>query len=220
MAKRLLQLADETIDILRQHPETGMGFYVVKGHFPRAYVDSVFVIAGDHYLLPMKHPDFFCVADLLSGVPLPEESEKMAGFTLSSSAPARNAASLPTGYKSATGCVPLVRTTTLAEPVVVCRYLASEADPRSSDSRLPDGTYLTTRLDLNDVHTGFAAVGRYALPVPVAASHVFEYELPAGTHVQVGAVLSCFGQVGGGVEVRLTAPTSVTPGNRVLLLDF
>ncbi len=220
MAKRLLQLADETIDILRQHPETGMGFYVVKGNFPRAYVDSVFVIAGDHYLLPMKHPDFFCVADLLSGVPLPEESEKIVGFTVSSSAPARNAASLPTGYKSATGCVPLVRTTTLAEPVVVCRYLASEADPRLSDSTLPEGTYLTTRLDLNDVHTGFAAVGRYALPVPVAASHVFEYELPAGTHVQVGAVLSCFGQVGGGVEVKLAARTNVTPRARVHLLDF
>lgn len=220
MEKRLLQLDAETIEILRQHPETGMGFYVVKGHFPRAYVDSVFVIGGDHYLLPMKHPEFFCVADLLAGTPLPEEAEISAGFTVSSSAPARSVTSLPTGYKPPPGCVPQVRSTTLSEAAVVCRYLGSAEDPRLSDSTLPEGTYLTTRLDLNDVHTGYAAVGRYALPLPVAASHIFEYELPAGTSVQVGAVPSCFGQVGGGVEVRLMERTSVTPRTRVLLLDF
>ncbi|MCK7492872.1 MAG: hypothetical protein MZW92_16160 [Comamonadaceae bacterium] len=50
----------------------------------------------------------------------------------------------------------------------------------------------------------------------VAASHVFEYELPAGTRVQVGAVLSCFGQVGGGVEgAAHGADVGCRAGNRV-----
>lgn len=220
MAKRLLQLTGDLIQLLRTHSETGMGFYVVKGRFSWAYVDSVFVIGGSHCLLPLTHPEFFSVADLLEGVSIPPTVEETSGFVVTSSAPSRHAAPLPSRYKPQPGCVPLIGSVTLSQPTVFCRYLAPAEDARWADSMLPKGTYLATRFDLNDARTGFAAVARYALPLPIPASHVFEYELPSGTHMQIGTAFSCFGQAGGGVEVRLTAQTPATPQGQRLLADI
>lgn len=220
MPKRLLRLPDDAIRILSDHPETGMGFYVVKGRFPQAYVDTVFIVGGDHYLVPLRHPEFFAVADLLDARPLPRDAEPAAGFVLASAAPSRHAASLPSGYKPSQDCVPVFTTLTLDAPTVLSRYLGCEADPRLVDSQLQKGTVLTSRLNHNDAHTGFAATSRYAHPLPAPVCNVFEYELPAGTSLQIGTVLPCFGQVGGGVEMRLLAATAVTPCGQIRLTEL
>lgn len=220
MAKQLLQLPDDAIQILPQHPETGMGFYVIKGHFPKAYVDNVFIIAGDHYLVPLRHAEFFSVADLIEGRPLPRNAETAEGFVITSSSSSRHAASLPSGYKPTAECVPVFAAATLPEATVLGRYLGAETDPRLVDSRLVPGSILTTRLNRNDVQTGFAATSRYGLPLPSPACHVFEYEIPSGTQVIIGTVLPCFGQVGGGIEIRLTAATAVTPCGQQRLGEF
>jgi hypothetical protein len=70
---------------------------------------------------------------------------------------------------------------------------------------LAKGTYLTTDRDRQYANTGFAVVGRYALPIPIPASNVFEYELPSGTTLAIGTVLPNYGQAGGGVEIRTIA---------------
>lgn len=217
MPKRLLQLPEDAIRALPEHPETGMGFYVVKGRFPQAYVDNVFIVAGDNFLVPLRHPEFFSVSDLLDARPLPEGAEPATGFVVASSAPTRHAASLPSGYKPSQDCVPVFATLTLSDPAVLSRYLGCEFDPRLADSQLPKGTVLTSRLNHSDVHTGFAATSRYAHPLPAPVCHVFEYELPAGAQLQIGTVLPCFGQVGGGVEIRLLATTPVTPCGQIRL---
>jgi len=220
MPKRLLQLSDDTVSLLRAHAETGMGFYVVKGHFPESYVDRDFVIAGDHYVVPFRHPEIFSVADLLEGRPLPLESEKTANFVITRSAAARDEVSLPPGYKPNPACIPLHASVTLAEPTVCCRYLGSPSDARMSKGALARDTLLTTRFELNEVRTGFAAVARFALPLPSPASHVFEYELPAGTPLLIRTVPPCFAQMGGGIEIRLSAATPVVLHGYRRLSDF
>ena len=47
---------------------------------------------------------------------------------------------------------------------------------------------------------GFVAVGRFALPNSLPASHRYQIEAPTGTAVVFGTVAPAFGQAGGGVE--------------------
>jgi hypothetical protein len=62
------------------------------------------------------------------------------------------------------------------------------------------GTYAAPASEVPFVQTGFVAVGRFALPVNLPASHHYEIVAPAGTHVDFGTVAPAFGQSGGGVE--------------------
>lgn len=62
------------------------------------------------------------------------------------------------------------------------------------------GTYATTFADFHFVPSGFAAVGRYALPSPASARFVFQivtFDRPS----KMGTATPNFGQAGGGVEV-------------------
>ncbi|MCK7491646.1 MAG: hypothetical protein MZW92_08090 [Comamonadaceae bacterium] len=52
----------------------------------------MFIVAGDNFLVPLRHPEFFSVADLLDARPLPDGAEPATGFVLASSAPTRHAA--------------------------------------------------------------------------------------------------------------------------------
>ncbi len=62
------------------------------------------------------------------------------------------------------------------------------------------GTYATPESEVPFAPTGFAAVGRFALPNNLPASHHYEIEAPAATAVDFGTVAPAFGQAGGGVE--------------------
>lgn len=62
------------------------------------------------------------------------------------------------------------------------------------------GTYATTYNDLPFVPSGFAAVGRYALPNPASAAFVFSI-LTFNRPTLMGTATPNFGQSGGGVEV-------------------
>lgn len=58
------------------------------------------------------------------------------------------------------------------------------------------------------VPTGFAAVGRYALPDLFPACWRWELKPVAGAHLDIGASVPLYGQAGGGVEVRFRKKTS------------
>ena len=82
------------------------------------------------------------------------------------------------------------------------RFSAFKPDPRIdpvTGDFLP-GTYAAPASEVPFVQTGFVAVGRFALPVNLPASHHYEIVAPAGTHVDFGTVAPAFGQSGGGVE--------------------
>jgi hypothetical protein len=93
----------------------------------------------------------------------------------------RNVATLPPGYRPAVGAVPLLGSAILSVDTAFYRYTGSANDPRLAGGSLARDTYLTTELDKSYANTGFAAVGRYALPLPVPSSHVHVYVLPQGT---------------------------------------
>jgi hypothetical protein len=63
------------------------------------------------------------------------------------------------------------------------------------------GTYGFPSSDLPLVPTGFAAVGRYALPNLPPACRRYEIRPPSGYTIKCGAAVQLCGQAGGGVEV-------------------
>jgi hypothetical protein len=223
MTKPLLQLTQ--VESLVGLPEAGMGFYLVDGELEGDKSPRLLVIAGDGYAIPVEHPKYFSIADLLDGEPVPDPASKqpinVSGLTTAS----LRTASLPSGYGPSAGAVPLLGTVSLTKNTLFYRFIGSAKDPRFAGSilagwTLARDTYLTTASDQNYANTGFAAVGRYALPIPVPASHVFEYELQKGTQLAVGTVLPNFGQAGGGVEVKTLGTATVVTHNYVLRDDF
>jgi hypothetical protein len=104
----------------------------------------------------------------------------------------------------------LIYTITLATNTKFHRYIAASTDPRynTTAGTLSANTYLSPLLDDTYLNSGFAVVGRLALPIPLPATFKFVYEISAGATIQVGTVSPAFGQAGGGVEVRLTATTA------------
>lgn len=90
-------------------------------------------------------------------------------------------------------------------PEKFVRFSAFGNDRRvRPDGSLLPGTYVTSERDAAVIPSGFAAVGRYALPNPIAAIHRFDIEIVGGVAGLVGTVLPAFGQAGGGVEIELT----------------
>jgi hypothetical protein len=81
------------------------------------------------------------------------------------------------------------------------------------DGSLRPGTYVTSANDGNHVPSGFAAVGRYALPNPVPAINRFHIAITGSVSGQMGTVSPAFGQAGGGVEIEFVGgapPRSLT----------
>lgn len=86
-------------------------------------------------------------------------------------------------------------------PIPYYRFSAFATDRRilPNGDFLP-GSYATTHADMPHVPSGFAAVGRYALPNPASARFVYSihtYTRPS----LMGTAAPNFGQAGGGVEV-------------------
>ena len=95
------------------------------------------------------------------------------------------------------------------------RFSAFQNDRRvRPDRSLLPGSYVTSERDANFSPSGFAAVGRYALPNILPAIFRFDIMVPKGTPGLVGTVSPAFGQAGGGVEIELTkgAPPNSVKG--------
>jgi len=87
------------------------------------------------------------------------------------------------------------------------------------DDTIKKNTYLTTFNDQLFVNTGFGAVGRYAMPIPIPASYKHDYTFPKGTPLQVGTVAPNFGQAGGGVEVKTISQVTGIICNPIATID-
>ena len=81
--------------------------------------------------------------------------------------------------------------------------LDKRVDPATGDF-LP-GTYATTLTDEPMAPSGFAAVGRYALPNIMPSKFLHSLTSHAGAPVRSGTVAPAYGQSGGGVEVFFPA---------------
>lgn len=217
MDKPLLRLS--TTVLSRATEESGLGFFVAPG----LQSSTAYAVLSDGSALPLQaDASYYDVNDLLSGVPIPAPTS--GSVSLGVAARSRAAASallssfkVSPKYVGGPGAFPLVGTLTLVTATTFYRFLQSPKDSRFKGGNLLAGTYLTTQLEFAQVSSGFAAVGRFALPIPLPACYVLQYELPPNTTLQVGTVAPLFGQAGGGVEVCLTAPQSaVLRGSMIL----
>lgn len=97
-----------------------------------------------------------------------------------------------------------------------CRFSAFENDRRvdaKTGSFLP-GTYATTGTDEPMAPSGFAAVGRYALPNVHPSSFLHYLSSLSGEAIHIGTVAPAYGQSGGGVEVFFPAGARNSAGKR------
>lgn len=208
--KPLMEIASSNLRDLTVEAATGLGFYVLEG--PTGFL----AVCDDGAALPLYADGrYYCIDDLLAGIPVPTSRLKATPITIRrrflnrySAIGALQAAGISPAYTGTAGAIPLIATYTLQAPTVFIRYLNSPNDPRFVGNRLAACTYLTSQVDSAHADSGFAAVGRYALPLPIPASHTIDYELPQGTTIAVGTVAPSFGQSGGGVEIHVPYQTA------------
>ena len=200
------KLDEQSISKLQDIPESGMDFWVVIG--PNVFLsdNEPFVVRSNGYAAPFTTiRDYYSLTSIEEGVTFPDETETIS-FVDSLESVLTTSITLPSGYTPTFGAHPLLGTITLAYPAKFYRYTSKLIDDRYSGNTLRAGTYLTTFADQLFVNTGFGAIGRYALPLPVPASYEHVYTIQAGTPLKVGTVAPNYGQAGGGVEVMTTGP--------------
>lgn len=204
-------------------PESGMGFQVLKhqnGIFIVLNATVIFPIADlserglseDDYLLLSGDPDSTQVSQL-------ETMELYDEFSIVFSHLDRTLQdrSLRLTF-SETASSPPENVISSKRPYSYYRFCAYSRDKRVNKNTgdfLP-GTYATTYNDLHFVPSGFAAVGRYALPNPATARFVFQvvtYDRPT----LMGTSPPNFGQAGGGVEVLFQNGAKNSPGRSFMI---
>ncbi len=89
-------------------------------------------------------------------------------------------------------------------------FIRDKRVDKSTGTFLP-GTYATTYADIHHVPSGFAAVGRYALPISTSARFVFQI-VTTDRPSLIGTTAPNFGQAGGGVEVLFKNGATPCPG--------
>ena len=211
----LIALGEETTRVLLDLPETGPGFQLVRrGEVSEGEV--WLVVNAETALVLDSVRDISRESDAVfrNGV------QALAGLESSTTIVA---APQPTQFLllspripktlpvSATSPVPLITPSTLAKhqtlskPRQFHRFSPFNPDRRvdpSTGDFLP-GTYAVPESELPFCQTGFAAVGRLALPSVMPASFQYIATAAVGTNVAFGTVAPAFGQAGGGVEAFL-----------------
>lgn len=211
---RMYGLTPDGINALITLPETGMGFQIVEGLIwgatkPLLVFNSDRAVDLSQLGLEMSDDPS---AVLRNGLRIVEllKSDVVETAIMS---PA------PRSFKLLNARIPIVRaalgvgpTTALPSSLVKHVTLATNRSFHRFSAYTPDrridpltgsfvaGTYAAPESEVPFVPTGFAAVGRFALPVNLPASNRFEIEAPSGTSVDFGTVAPAFGQAGGGVE--------------------
>jgi hypothetical protein len=99
------------------------------------------------------------------------------------------------------GHLPFTGVTQAGDLYYRCEHWATSQRVRHATNDVTSGTYGFPASELPFVPTGFAAVGRYALPDLPPACRRYEITPPAGYRLHCGAAVPLYGQAGGGVEV-------------------
>ena len=205
----LIELPESLIlDALKQ-PETGMGYQIAAVLLPSGYRDEGGYLLGGAFFLrqseiPATSPfrvsqtERLVFADLSQ--PIIEHASHLAGHATIAVSPKFSATTRSGSSPGEDKDRPPFETRTTASDVFF-RLTAFREDRRiGKDGSVVPGTYTTTDSDYTVVPSGLAAVGRYALPSRLPASHVFVIQPPPGTPVAYGTVSPNFGMSGGGVE--------------------
>jgi hypothetical protein len=99
------------------------------------------------------------------------------------------------------GHLPFDGTTQTRDVFYRCEHWLTSRRVLRATGDILAGTYGFPESELRFVPTGFAAVGRYALPDLPPACRQYEIRPPSGYKLRCGAAIPLYGQAGGGVEV-------------------
>jgi hypothetical protein len=117
------------------------------------------------------------------------------------------------------GHLPFTGITQAGDVFYRCEHWATSRRVRLASNDILGGTYGFPTSERDFVPTGFAAVGRYALPDLPPACRRYEISPPVGYTLQCGACVPLYGQAGGGVEVMFPKTfTNAVPLPRPTLL--
>lgn len=218
---KIWNLNEKAINSLIELPETGMGFQLVEAvnwGNPTPFIvfnSELAIDISDLGLIPSDDPSIILnnglriVESLKSykenifSAPSPHSFKLLSSriSTVLSYVP-KGKASLKTSLKVSL-MSSLIKKVVLKKSRIFHRFSAFNPDKRvdpKTGNFLP-GTYATTETEVPFIPSGFAAVGRFALPNNLPASHHYVIEAPSGITAEFGTVAPAFGQAGGGVEV-------------------
>ncbi len=199
-------------------PETGAGFQLISARLRNSRRDFL-VLNADRALELSDIPELIdprslilinlWISEALNSSPLFILSPSLSEIELLTTR-VHDLFGAANSFSSSVALAPassLVKSTVLSHPRRFHRFSAfhpdKRVDPTTGD--FSSGTYACPDSELPFVPTGFAAVGRFALPSPLPASNHYVIEAAIGTPVQFGTVGPAFGQSGGGVEALFTA---------------
>ncbi len=216
----IYRVSDDDENRFAAQPETGMGFQVIRVGGAR------FVVLANLIVVRAESPEEFqqgllSLAEAAAGE---IEEVRLDSFRLGGTLETIESRlqSLPQ-Y----GQPPLFPKTALvverksAEPQAFVRYSARRRDPRvdpKTGSYKP-GTYAVPWSEIPLVPSGFAAVGRYALPNPFAARRLYPI-ITSSTPQLIGAAAPNYGQAGGGVEVLFPQGATALYGQPHVIASF
>lgn len=226
----LFRLSGQQTNRFSEMVEAAPGVHLAK----IADADDLSFVLGERVLLVPDETARDQVAALLKQSWLQtrdrvEHEERAAGFDrwLSglSQAPRLQAQSIPRsvlafklhphGYLPTTlsrpaliyGHLPFSGTTGASDIFYRCEPWPTSRRISQANQEVAAGTYACPQSELPFFPTGFAAVGRYALPNLAPACFRWELQPLAGTVVDCGASVPLYGQAGGGVEVYFRKKT-------------
>jgi hypothetical protein len=219
---RRLQLRDELLRDLKKFAEAGMDYYLFSGEFEQATIKGPFILRGNGIIVPsVGNGEIYDFDALIHGILFPDESLPMQIIGITPAVLVAQQVNLPPGYVPAQGAHQLLGSVTLQHAARFFRYTSTQQDRRYVGGTIKADTYLTSISDHQFANTGFGAVGRYAIPLPMPASYLHDYTLPPSITLRVGTVGPQFGQAGGGVEVRTTADVAgVTCNSSAPISDY
>jgi len=215
----LMKISGEQAKYLATFPESAMGFQLLKLK-PKRSEFGLFLVLNSEFLIRLSEPSqLFSDLRILSE-PGPDsdkwdvehieltdgpQGEGMHSFTAPSPQLAASLLDADIEWKdkikSFFSRQEIIAISSTKGIQAYFRMSAFKNDRRigSAGDFLP-GTYATTFNDIRLIPSGYAAVGRYALPNPNSAKYMFSLVTKTAP-AYVGTAVPNFGQAGGGVEV-------------------
>ncbi len=223
----LFELGKRSREALRKQPETGMGFQLVESATVLQSRNVWLALAGEYAVrldddveterwLRMRTAyeplRFWFRGSKLEQVEFHDVQVLMQRTTV-----ARGPHLAGIAHGAAPARSALVKKATTRSGDRFYRFSASSKDGRIEDESgdFP-GTYATSARDWLMAPSGFAAVGRYALPNVQPASYVYEIVPRPDTEIHVGTVAPGYGQAGGGVEVYFPSGAANVPPRAIV----
>jgi hypothetical protein len=210
---KVLQLSGEQIGALLSQPESGMGFQVVEISRPYAREEEVWIAFNAELALAFddklemrrwsEHRSAIPVEWLRDQAVEPGRLYQQPRVVVSRAGVGLQAVTYGPSSRVAPAPLSLVKQSVTIAGAQYRRFSAFRYDKRVNPHTgdFSPGTYATTVVDEPLSPSGFAAVGRYALPNVSAASFVHSLTTGVGVVVHSGTVAPAYGQSGGGVEV-------------------